>query len=100
MSRRPGREAALVLAGFATLAVLWTWPLAPRPRTTMAAPFGDPLLNSWIGRIRALWPVLGSTPAVPTTLLSGQDRFRRKSRCSNRRNRTVLQLLAGNRDRK
>jgi len=45
VSRRPGREAALVLAGFAAL---WTWPLALRPGTTMPAPFGDPLLNSWI----------------------------------------------------
>jgi len=65
MSRRPRREAALVLAGFAALAVLWTWPLAPRPRTTMAAPFGDPLLNSWIGRIRALWSVLGPCRPPP-----------------------------------
>ena len=36
--------------------------------------------------------------AVPTTVLSGRNRVRRKRLCSNRRNRTGLQLLAGNRD--
>ena len=37
-------------------------------------------------------------PAVPTTVLSGRNRVRRKRLCWNRRNRTRLQLLAGNRD--
>ena len=32
--------------------------------------------------------------AVPTTVLSGRNRVRRKRLCSNRRNRTSLQLLA------
>jgi F5/8 type C domain-containing protein len=41
-------EAAAVVAAFVVLAVVWTWPLALRPGTTMAAPFGDPLLNAWI----------------------------------------------------
>jgi hypothetical protein len=35
--------------------------------------------------------------AVPTTVLSGRNRVRRKSVCWNRRNRTGLQLLAGSR---
>jgi hypothetical protein len=48
VSRCARREAALVVAGFVALAVFWTWPLVLRPGTTMAAPFGDPLLNAWI----------------------------------------------------
>jgi DNA invertase Pin-like site-specific DNA recombinase len=39
------------------------------------------------------------TAAVPTTVLSRRNRVRRKSLYWNRRNRTGLQLLAGNRDR-
>jgi len=38
--------------------------------------------------------------AVPTTVLSGWNRVRRKSLYWNRRNRTGLQLLAGNQNRK
>jgi hypothetical protein len=38
--------------------------------------------------------------AVPTTVLSRRNRVRWNLPCSNRRNRTSLQLLAGNRDRK
>jgi len=41
-------EAAAVVLGCLGLAIAWTWPLALRPGTTMAAPFGDPLLNAWI----------------------------------------------------
>lgn len=41
-------ERAAVLVGFVVLAIAWTWPLALRPGSTMAAPFGDPLLNAWI----------------------------------------------------
>ncbi|MEO5820776.1 MAG: discoidin domain-containing protein [Vicinamibacteraceae bacterium] len=37
-----------MLLGFVVLAIAWTWPLALRPGSTMAAPFGDPLLNAWI----------------------------------------------------
>jgi hypothetical protein len=47
----PGRftgERTAVLVGFVALAIAWTWPLALRPGSTMAAPFGDPLLNAWI----------------------------------------------------
>jgi hypothetical protein len=46
--RTAAGERIAVLAGFIALAVAWTWPLALRPGTTMAAPFGDPLLNAWI----------------------------------------------------
>jgi F5/8 type C domain len=46
--RSPAGERAAVLVGFLALAIVWTWPLALRPGTTMAAPFGDPLLNAWI----------------------------------------------------
>ena len=46
--RTPAGERTAILAGFLALAILWTWPLALRPGTTMAAPFGDPLLNAWI----------------------------------------------------
>lgn len=42
------REAVVVVLASLALAVAWTWPLALRPATTMAAPFGDPLLNAWI----------------------------------------------------
>ena len=47
-SRRSLAEAAAVVLGYVGLAIAWTWPLAVRPGTTMAAPFGDPLLNAWI----------------------------------------------------
>jgi hypothetical protein len=47
-SRSPAGERIAVLIGFVALAILWTWPLALRPGSTMAAPFGDPLLNAWI----------------------------------------------------
>src|SRR5688572_30233254 len=43
---------------------------------------------------------LARTSAVPTTVLSGWNRVRRKSLYWNRRNRTGLQLLAGNQNRK
>jgi hypothetical protein len=46
--REVASEAAAVVLGFLGLAIAWTWPLALRPGTTMAAPFGDPLLNAWI----------------------------------------------------
>jgi hypothetical protein len=46
--RSPAGERIAMLAGFVALALAWTWPLALRPGTTMAAPFGDPLLNAWI----------------------------------------------------
>jgi hypothetical protein len=46
--RTAAGERIAVLVGFIALAVAWTWPLALRPGTTMAAPFGDPLLNAWI----------------------------------------------------
>ena len=46
--RSPAAERLAVLAGFLALAIARTWPLALRPGTTMAAPFGDPLLNAWI----------------------------------------------------
>jgi F5/8 type C domain len=46
--RSPAGERTAVLVGFLALAIVWTWPLALRPGTTMAAPFGDPLLNAWI----------------------------------------------------
>src|SRR4029453_14187779 len=47
-------------------------------------------------RAADLW-VQAARPAtaVPTTLLSGRNRVRRKSLCWNRRNRAGLQLLAG-----
>ena len=46
--RTAAGERIAVLAAFIALAVAWTWPLALRPGTSMAAPFGDPLLNAWI----------------------------------------------------
>ena len=46
--RTAAGERIAVLVGFVALAVAWTWPLALRPGSTMAAPFGDPLLNAWI----------------------------------------------------
>ena len=46
--RSPAGERTAVLVGFLALAIVWTQPLALRPGTTMAAPFGDPLLNAWI----------------------------------------------------
>jgi hypothetical protein len=46
--RSAAGERIAVLAGFVALALAWTWPLALRPGSTMAAPFGDPLLNAWI----------------------------------------------------
>ena len=46
--RSAAGERTAVLVGFLALAIVWTWPLALRPGTTMAAPFGDPLLNAWI----------------------------------------------------
>jgi len=46
--RTAAGERITVLIGFVTLAIGWTWPLAQRPGSTMAAPFGDPLLNAWI----------------------------------------------------
>ena len=46
--RSAAGERTAVLVGFVALAVAWTWPLALRPGSTMAAPFGDPLLNAWI----------------------------------------------------
>ena len=46
--RSPAGERLAVLVGFVALAIAWTWPLALRPGSTMAAPFGDPLLNAWI----------------------------------------------------
>ncbi len=46
--RSAAGEWIAVLIGFVALAVAWTWPLALRPGSTMAAPFGDPLLNAWI----------------------------------------------------
>lgn len=46
--RTAAGERVAVLVGFVALALAWTWPLARRPGTTMAAPFGDPLLNAWI----------------------------------------------------
>jgi DNA invertase Pin-like site-specific DNA recombinase len=48
-------------------------------------------------RRRPLGPGLPRTAtAVPTTVLSRRNRVRRNSLCSNRRNRTGFQLLAGN----
>jgi site-specific DNA recombinase len=44
--------------------------------------------------------VTRTATAVPTTVLSGRNRVRRKPLCSNRCNCTGFQLLAGNRDRK
>lgn len=42
-----GRAAALV-AAYLAVAVVFTWPLAAQPGTTITAqPFGDPLLNAW-----------------------------------------------------
>jgi hypothetical protein len=46
--RSAAGERTAVLVGFVALAIAWTWPLALRPGSTMAAPFGDPLLNAWI----------------------------------------------------
>ena len=46
--RTPAGERTAILVGFLALAIVWTWPLSLRPGTTMAAPFGDPLLNAWI----------------------------------------------------
>jgi hypothetical protein len=46
--RSAAGERIAVAAGCVALAIGWTWPLAVRPGTTMAAPFGDPLLNAWI----------------------------------------------------
>jgi hypothetical protein len=52
-------------------------------------------------RIRPVGPGLArSAAAVPTAVLSGRNRVRRKSLCWNRRNRTGLQLFAGNQNRK
>jgi hypothetical protein len=48
LSRPAAREAVIVALASVALAIAWTWPLAVRPATTMAAPFGDPLLNAWI----------------------------------------------------
>jgi DNA invertase Pin-like site-specific DNA recombinase len=46
-------------------------------------------------RGRSVGPSLTrSAAAIPTTVLSGRNRVRRKSFCSNRRNRTGFQLLA------
>lgn len=76
VSRHSRGEAALVVAGFIALAVFWTWPLALRPGTTMAAPFGDPLLNAWIlgwdaDRLRHAFAGLWTAPSFypyPDTL--------------------------------
>jgi hypothetical protein len=38
--------------------------------------------------------VTRTAAAVPTTVLSGGNRVRRKTLCSNRRNRTGVELLA------
>ncbi len=46
--RTAAGERIAVLVGFVALALAWTWPLPLRPGSTMAAPFGDPLLNAWI----------------------------------------------------
>jgi hypothetical protein len=46
--RSAAGERAAVAAASIALAIAWTWPVALRPGTTMAAPFGDPLLNAWI----------------------------------------------------
>jgi hypothetical protein len=46
--RTAAGERIAVAVGFIALALVWTWPLPLRPGTTMAAPFGDPLLNAWI----------------------------------------------------
>ncbi len=46
--RTAAGERIAVFLGFVALALAWTWPLALRPGSTMAAPFGDPLLNAWI----------------------------------------------------
>lgn len=47
-TRSAAGERVAVAVGFVALAIAWTWPLALRPGATMAAPFGDPLLNAWI----------------------------------------------------
>ena len=46
--RTAAGERIAVLVGFLALALAWTWPLPLRPGSTMAGPFGDPLLNAWI----------------------------------------------------
>lgn len=46
--RSTGGERTAASIGFVAFAIAWTWPLALRPGTRMASPFGDPLLNAWI----------------------------------------------------
>ena len=58
-------------------------------------------LNAFTARRGSLGAgVTRPTRAVPTTVLSGRNRVRRKSVYWNRRNRTGFQLLAGDQNRK
>src|SRR2546425_2625210 len=41
-------EVALVVAGFAALAVVMTWPLGAHAARALPGDLGDPLLNAWI----------------------------------------------------
>src|SRR2546425_3519412 len=41
-------DIALVVAGFAALAVIMTWPLVARATRALPGDLGDPLLNAWI----------------------------------------------------
>jgi protein gp37 len=76
-----------------------------------SGPHARPMLREWVVKIRRQCRAqrvpfffkqwggtrkheTGRTPAVPTTVLSRGNRVRRKRLCSNRRNRTGLQLLA------
>src|SRR5438094_4328673 len=47
-ANRKAVEVALVVAGFAALAVVMTWPLAAHATRALPADLGDPLLNAWI----------------------------------------------------
>ena len=49
MPRQSWRELALAVAAYTAIAIVWWWPLpAHVATTTVARPFGDPLLNTWI----------------------------------------------------
>ena len=42
------RSSIVALAGFAALAIVWTWPVAAHLTTRIPHDLGDPLLNTWI----------------------------------------------------
>jgi hypothetical protein len=50
----------LALAGFALLAIVWTWPTATHLSTRVVLDLGDPVLNTWI-----LWWSAQTLPFTP-----------------------------------